>query len=632
MSVDVVTQEKKAENLLYTAVLYLADSEEEFLRREHRAFFQRTALRLKFGGKLTEAEARKMWRTLRFYDSALDKAGIPFRSIPEPPCSTQAVRLIEIVQDNSILFHDEARTAYAVVNVQDHQECMMIRSRELRLWLQGKFLADRGQPPSSQALTDALQAVEGICIHQRPQFPVFVRLAAWKGNIYLDLANTAWEVVEVSPDGWQVTTASPVLFRRPRGMLPLPRPERGGSINELRPFLNARDGDEDSWILRISGILSMFQPRGPYPVLNLTGEQGTGKSTEARVYKALIDPSLAPICSLPRSSRDLAITASNSHALAFDNVSTIPSWLSDAFCQLSTGGGFRVRELYSDSEEAIFHYTKPLILNGIGDFISRPDLLDRTLIIELPVIREEDRRPEGEFWAEFEKVWPRILGALLDAVAKGLRNIDSVKLDRLPRMADFAKWIVACESALPWEPSAFMKAYAGNRAEAVNLTLESDCVAMAIKEFLEHQDSFEGTATKLLGELEEHVSEKVRKSKAWPQNARAFGNRLTRIAPLMRQTGIEIERDRKSKKRLVRIERKTLVTNVTLSQEGVHTQLEGISKHDNRHDKVDAKHAPLSQTLSHRMSSVKAVYDESDKDDKRKHSLSDKRSRVDEVI
>ena len=179
MSVDVVTQEKKADSLLYTAVLFLADSEEEALRHEHRALFQQTALRLKFGGKLTEAEARKIWRTLRFYDSALDKAGMAFRSIPEPPCPTQAVRLIEIVQDNSILFHDEARTAYGVVNVQDHQECMMIRSREFRLWLQGEFLADRGQPPSSRALTDALQAARG-CIHQRPQFPVFVRLAEWK--------------------------------------------------------------------------------------------------------------------------------------------------------------------------------------------------------------------------------------------------------------------------------------------------------------------------------------------------------------------------------------------------------------------------------------------------------------------
>lgn len=215
MSVDVIPQEKKAENsLLYAAILCLADSEEESLRPEHRAFFQRTALRLKFGGKLTEAEARKIWRTLRFYDSALDKAGIPFRSIPEPPCPTQAVRLIEIVEGNSVLFHDEGRTAYAVVNAGDHQETHGVRSRDFRLWLQGLFLADQGQTPSSQALTDALQAVEGICIHQRPQFPVFVRLAEWKGNIYLDLANAAWEVVEISPNGWQVSRIAPINFRR----------------------------------------------------------------------------------------------------------------------------------------------------------------------------------------------------------------------------------------------------------------------------------------------------------------------------------------------------------------------------------------------------------------------------------
>jgi len=597
MSVDVIPQEKKAENsLLYAAILCLADSEEESLRPEHRAFFQRTALRLKFGGKLTEAEARKIWRTLRFYDSALDKAGIPFRSIPEPPCPTQAVRLIEIVEGNSVLFHDEGRTAYAVVNAGDHQETHGVRSRDFRLWLQGLFLADQGQTPSSQALTDALQAVEGICIHQRPQFPVFVRLAEWKGNIYLDLANAAWEVVEISPNGWQVSRIAPINFRRTRGMAPLPAPEPGGSITELRDFVNAPD--DESWILLVAWLVAALRPTGPYPVAAFTGEQGSAKTTQARLCRAVTDPCIAGMRATPRDERDLAIAAHNSHVLAFDNLSGLSGWLSDALARVATGGGFATRELYSDDEERIFDFVRPVILNGIDDVISRPDLLDRALIFNLPEIREENRKDEKEFWRDFEEVRPRILGALLDAVAEGLRNIDTIKLDRLPRMADFAKWVVACEPALPWEPGAFMKAYSGNRADAVSLALESDCVAVAVKELLEHRELFQGTATELLDELVDYVPEKTAKSRAWPKTPRTLANRLRRAATFLRRTGIEVEFDREpggNRRRVIRLSKNTIVPTVPIVPTNKEDQLRTDYEIEHAGRKRDARDASGTQ-------------------------------------
>src|SRR5262249_3117857 len=218
--------------------------------------------------------------------------------------------------------------------------------------------------------------------------------------------------------------------------------------------------------LAVAWLLAALRNCGPYPVLVLSGEQGSAKSTAAAMLRALVDPNTAPLRALPRDERNLSIAANNGHVLAFDNVSGLPDWLSDALCRLATGGGFAERQLYTDQDEVLFAGVKPVILNGIEDTVTRPDLADRTVFWTLDAIGEERRRPERKLWAEFETERPRILGALLHAVAHGLRQLPEVHLDRLPRMADFARWATACETAI-WSPGTFMSAYDGNRDEAV---------------------------------------------------------------------------------------------------------------------------------------------------------------------
>jgi hypothetical protein len=67
------------------------------------------------------------------------------------------------------------------------------------------------------------------------------------------------------------------------------------------------------------------------------------------------------------------IAANNGHLLAFDNLSGLPAWLSDALCRLAKGGGFAVRQLYTDDEEVLFRAARPTLMNGIEDVISRLD-------------------------------------------------------------------------------------------------------------------------------------------------------------------------------------------------------------------------------------------------------------------
>jgi hypothetical protein len=189
-------------------------------------------------------------------------------------------------------------------------------------------------------------------------------------------------------------------------------------------------------VLSVGGLLSAFRGRGPYPILLVSGEQGAGKSTAADRLRRLVDPHAAPLRGLPREVRDLAIAANNAHVLAFDNLSGIAADIADALCRLSTGGGFATRALYSDDEERFFDGQRPIVMNSIVDIATRPDLADRGLVATLEAIAADRRKTDRDVRDAFDKAAPHILGALLEAVAHGLKCESSVRLNRLPRMAD----------------------------------------------------------------------------------------------------------------------------------------------------------------------------------------------------
>jgi hypothetical protein len=208
-----------------------------------------------------------------------------------------------------------------------------------------------------------------------------VRVAEHEGAIYLDLADELWRSVEVTRAGWRVIDDPPVRFRRSRGMLSLPEPKSGGSINLLRPFLNI--ADDDDFTLVVGWLVMALRGRGPFPVLVLTGAAGSGKSTRARFCRQIIDPNRAPLRRPPRDEVDLMIAANHGHVVAYQNLSYLPPWLSDALCTLATGGGLSKRELYTDGDEVILVATRPVILEGIESFVVRGDLLDRSIIRSL---------------------------------------------------------------------------------------------------------------------------------------------------------------------------------------------------------------------------------------------------------
>jgi hypothetical protein len=367
------------------------------------------------------------------------------------------------------------------------------------------------------------------------QHKVSVRLAEQDGLIYLDLADEFWRCVEIGANGWRIAEKPPVRFRRSTGMQPLPLPVRGGSIESLAPFLNL--ASENHFVLVVAWLLGALRAGGPYPILAISGEQGSAKTVLSKLLRALIDPNVAPVRALPPNERELFIAAGNGHVLAFDNVSGLPPWLSDTLCRLTSGGAFSTRRLFTDQDEILFAAARPVILNGIEDIITRPDLADRTILLMLAPIAERQRRPEHAFWREFELARPHILGALLDAAAHGLHMLPQVRLQRLPRMADFALWATACESA--FRPAGtFETAYSNNRRDAIENILDADSVAARVREIMADRAQWTGSASDLLL-AGTNVAGKIGNRSGWPKNPRALAGRLRRAQTFLRTLGIE---------------------------------------------------------------------------------------------
>jgi hypothetical protein len=242
------------------------------------------------------------------------------------------------------LFRTPDGTGFADVDIKGHRETWPIRSKGFRRWLACRFFEETGGAPSSEPSQSALNLIEAKAHFDAPERKVHVRIGGLDGRLYLDLADEEWRAVEIDATGWRVIESPPVRFRRASGMKPLPVPLGGGSVGTLRSFLNVQSNAD--FVLVVAWALACLRDRGPYPVIVLSGEQGSAKSTFSAILRALLDPNTAPLRALPREDRDLFIAASNGHVLAFDNVSGLPIWIADTLCRLATGGGFAVRQLF----------------------------------------------------------------------------------------------------------------------------------------------------------------------------------------------------------------------------------------------------------------------------------------------
>jgi len=406
---------------------------------------------------------------------------------------SQATQLVEIGKSNE-LFRSDLKEPCAAVDVEDHREIYTIRSSDHKTRLQRKYYEQYGKAPSNNAVSSAIQTLEGIALFEGEEHTLHNRVARFDDNIYYDLADSDWSAIRVNSESWSIDPKPPILFRRLGHQKPQVEPVRGGDLLEIFEFLHLTD-EADKVLIPVYLVSSLI-PDIQSPILYIKSSYDGGKSTCAKIIRELVDPSIMKSISLPSAQTEFVQQLSHNYCSSYDNVDFLTPWQSDAFCRAVTGEGFSKRALFTDDDDFIYSYQRKIILNGINLGTARADFLDRCILLKLEKISDVNRISEIELWDGFNAAKPRIFGSMLDALSKTLAIYPDVDLKSYPRMADFTRYGFAIAEALDIGGDNFLHAYKQNISQ-----LKSTPVGLAITILVNTNGPWKGTASELLKTL-----------------------------------------------------------------------------------------------------------------------------------
>lgn len=479
---------------------------------------------------LSESELRSVWESIkkRAIDDATNKS------------KGQADQIIEMVtrDPNVMLFHDEYKTTFIQFQVDTHKEYWQCKSSETRMWISMQYWKKYGKSANNDAISTALNTLQALAKFQGKEYKLSNRVAFHDGNLFYSLSNKEWENVRITENGWSVESNSPILFRRYTHQAPQVHPAKGGAMSDVLRFVNI--GNEEHKILFLVSLACSLIPGIPHPALYFYGPQGAAKSTTSRLIKRIIDPSLVEVSEIPKDQNDLIMKLSHNWCLMFDNVSSIPTTLSDILCRAITGSGFSKRELYSDDSDVIYNFQRCISINGINLLALKPDLLERSILIGLERITRHNRKNEQDLMNDFNAALPGILGGMMDVLVKTLSIKPTITLTETPRMADFTTWGYAIAEALGYGGDRFLDCYNRNIELQHEEVIGESIVASFVVEFMEGRSSWEGSATDLLNEISTDPVYGLRGDEL-PRNPQTLSRMLNEIRTNLEECGIRME-------------------------------------------------------------------------------------------
>jgi hypothetical protein len=460
------------------------------------------------------------------------KTGMSDSSKEQKAAELQAVEKIS-AEITSSLFHDPEERSWARVLDKDHYKTYAVDSPEMRRHLEGLYYKEtkrnsgQGEGIPDKLLKETIKRLRVMALHDGEENKVSLRVGAENTRtLYIDLCDKQRRVVRISPTGWKVEDQPPVFFRRTHYMLPLPIPERGGSLDELEPFLNIIP---DLFVLVKGWLLTALCSSGPYPLMVLIGPAGSAKSTFTKILRDLTDPNMNPYSGSPHDYREFKVAALNNHVLAYDNLSSLSPTVSDALCRQAVGGGGTERRYHTNKDEVRFPYTaNPIILNAITELVTRPDLVERSIILHLEHI--DSKRTEAALTRAYNAKRGRIFAGLLDLMVEGVRNLPTVRSESSIRMVEAITWCGAC--GLASFGDCYSKTLRGNYQAVV----ENNVFARGIVALMEQQVRWTGIMSELQKTLEES-------GYRLPKRANELSNDLKEMEPALRTGhGIAVKR------------------------------------------------------------------------------------------
>lgn len=506
---------------------------------------------------------------------------------------TDVAKLIKI-SDPWVLFCDSEGNEWAYINDVRSKECVMLDEKGGKACdvLVDSFYKLNRRVPSPESIRDSIRTLQAKAriggIVEDPELRVAERIEDGKRTIYYDMCDGSGSVIKIDKDGWRVTDSTHIKFARPNGTASSVVPRRvevGEATKQAvlklkKLMIYQRRAD---FVLDVCWFLNFFRPDNVQVLAYIPGSEGSAKSTATKIHRNLLDPNVLDLQSMPAKEDDIMIACKYRRIQAFDNVSEIRNSVSDVLCKVMTGAGMSKRELYSSVGEVVLKAKRPMIINGIGNPIKRPDLMERAIVLRFEPIPEERRKAEngsGGIWEAFGNVAGEIFGGLLNMVVGGLSVEGTLDYGTIPRLADFAKWSMECEG-FGLDTGDFRRAFEEGAKDNTQDLFDSDVVAGVIWEVLTGVDDVgvnvfgdgdaidgatglfkswtfgsewrvsAGELLKMMNDFAREREMEVFREREWPRDATRLGGRIDRLYNVFKSKGILIRKMKSNGNRLI---------------------------------------------------------------------------------
>lgn len=441
--------------------------------------------------------------------------------------------LLQYLQEETeLLFNQFGRPCYRLSGKPYVEQ---LPSSSLNRKLQHSFYMDAGFPVRKDLLKSAIDIHLSDFEQDNPdRTVVHTRIGTHNDFLIYDIGDGK-NFIEISKDGWKIINESPIIFVHQQNQLEQVLPDGSGDLMEFLNFLNVTEKDDQLLIL-VYLVCSLI-PNIPRPILLCHGPQGSTKTTILRFLRALIDPARPDIVSPPKDANDMVQLASHNFLLLLDNISHLKEWHSDALCRFVTGDGYSKRALWTTDEDFLYSFMRVVGISGINQVATKPDLLDRSLLIEFERVSPEKRMTERALWSRFQEVKPKLLGGLLNVLSEILATVDQVQLKQPIRLADFHQYAVAAAQALGFSQEDLDGALQRNTIKQNQEALTASAVAQSVIKFMEGKTTYSASSTEVYNKIKA-VAELSGVVKDYPKSVTWFWRALGPVEHNLKEVGI----------------------------------------------------------------------------------------------
>lgn len=432
----------------------------------------------------------------------------------------------------------------------------LMSPRDLMSFLRTRYVAEAQRLPTKAELNHCIERFGWQAETNTTRLSRSVRVAGCRNGIEIDLGDDAGRAIKITAS--TVTVDQPSrIFVRSKGIQALPEPELEPLTIEQAETLQVElcrclNLAPDDGKLLIGFLVGAFVPWGPAPILYIRGPEASGKTTLSDAIRMFIDPNEAAHSPLHGGFEKLLMDATWSHLQVYDNLSltVFSRRYSDYLAQISTGTGIRCKSVGSSGGEQVIVVKKPIVLNGIDEFVIQADLQSRVAKLDMPPLT--GRRVSSErIRSRLEALAPQVMTLIAHSLRRVLEVGGSFEVDTSARQVSWVEVMAACEESLGWSPGTFQGVLERNLERAQIDRHSDNPFVLALVEFIGARESWEGTATQLAEVLAGAVTPQAAKWKELPRGPRAISVALNREEASLRFHGIRLERTRDAEMRRI---------------------------------------------------------------------------------